>query len=221
MQARSCGTRGRMTPGWPERDRQRPEVQLARVDRQHAVRVDLHGKPVHAPFRWAVEAPVAGWLDAEPIVARLVARTVEPEVLDAGIGTAAKVRADLREGANVEQALALRVDRPGRTRRRAGSTSTTKARAAWTYIGNPSRNGRAGAMRGDLVDRPDARPSRAGRRRRSRGSRSIPPRPRPATGRHPSPSDRRSSVRRLMPSTGAWRSARSRAPTSAVLARSA
>ena len=70
--------------------------------------VDLDREPVHRAVRRPELRPFG--LDAEPVIARLVARAVEPEVLDARVRSAAEVRTDLRDGTDVQRrALAGRV----------------------------------------------------------------------------------------------------------------
>ena len=62
--------------------------------------LDLDAEAVHAARRRAVLG--AGGLDAQPVVARPVARALEPEVLEARVGLAAEVRAALVERADVD-----------------------------------------------------------------------------------------------------------------------
>ena len=110
-------------------------------------------------------------------------------------------------------ALARSDRRPGTNRARLGSTSTTNAFAAWTYIGKPSRNGSAGSMPAISSSVPTrtfgCAPPTAFQRKLDRAGADLGEPQR----RAPSPSERRSSVRRLMPSTGSSRSARRRAAT--------
>src|SRR3954451_10549379 len=87
-------------PGLTERDRKRTERDLARIDRQHSGAVDGDREPVHAARRGAERGAVG--LDAEPVIARAVARTLEPEVLETRIRLAAQVRAALVQRADVE-----------------------------------------------------------------------------------------------------------------------
>src|SRR6185436_21186810 len=83
-----------------ERDRQRAEGDLAGVDGQRAVAVDGDAEPVHAAWRGPERRTVG--LDAQPVVARAMARTLQPEVLQARVGLAAQVRAALVERPDVE-----------------------------------------------------------------------------------------------------------------------
>src|SRR5262245_33759776 len=71
---------------WAERD-------LAGVDRKHAGPVDRDREPVHATRRRPELRAVR--LDPEPVIARAMARTLEPEILEARIRLAAQVRAAL------------------------------------------------------------------------------------------------------------------------------
>src|SRR5512134_2816894 len=82
-------------PGLAERLRHGATDHLARVDRQHAALVDLDREAVHATRRRPVL--LAGDLGPEPVIARLVAGAVQPEVLDARVRAAAQVRTDLRQ----------------------------------------------------------------------------------------------------------------------------
>src|SRR6478752_910034 len=83
-----------------EGDRERPERDLAGIDGQGAGRVDRDREAVHAPRR-GPELGAIG-LGPEPVVARAVARALEPEVLEAWVRLAAEVRAALVERADVE-----------------------------------------------------------------------------------------------------------------------
>ena len=98
----------RLDPGWPSAIGSGPSVTRDVSIVSTPSRVDLDREPVHR----AVGRPVlrASRLDPHAVVARLVARAVEPEVLDARVRPAAQVRADLRQGPDVERgAVAGRV----------------------------------------------------------------------------------------------------------------
>src|SRR3954453_11493050 len=88
-------------------DRERAEGDLAGVDREDAVVVDGDAEAVHGARR----RPVLGarGLLAEPVVARAVARALEPEVLDARVGLAAEVRTALVERAHVHRMAVARL----------------------------------------------------------------------------------------------------------------
>ena len=139
-------------PGFTQRLRRRAADHLARVDRQHTALVDLDREAVHAARRRPVL--FARDLGPEPIVARLVAGAVQPEVLDARVRAAAQVRTDLRQGADIERAAvaglvdavqedpptqdraasrthALPERRPGTPRRSAGRSSPRSAPRAF------------------------------------------------------------------------------------------
>src|SRR6478609_5740420 len=88
-------------PGLTERDGQWPEGDLAGVDRQDAGRIDRDREPVHAARRGAERGAVR--LDPKPVVARAVARALEPEVLEARIRLAPEMRATLVERPDVER----------------------------------------------------------------------------------------------------------------------
>src|SRR5262245_45556543 len=81
-------------------DRQWPEGDLAGIDRQHAGVVDGDREPVHAPRRGPECRAVR--LLAEPVVPRAVARTFEPEVLEAWVGLAPEMRTTLVQRPDVE-----------------------------------------------------------------------------------------------------------------------
>ena len=94
--------------GLAERHRQWPEGDLAGVDRQHAGAIDRDREAVHATRGGPERGPVR--LDPEPVVARPVARALEPEVLEARVRLAAEVRAALVQRPDVERlAVAGRV----------------------------------------------------------------------------------------------------------------
>src|SRR5215203_6105176 len=95
------GRARRDDPGLPDGDGQRAQRELAGVDREDPVRVHLDAEAVHATRgRTALRA---GDLDAEAVVAGPVARALQPEVAQAGIGLAAQVRAALVHGADVDR----------------------------------------------------------------------------------------------------------------------
>src|SRR5688572_17637975 len=73
----------RNDPRLAQRDRQRTERDLAGVERQDTFGVDALGEAVHAARRGAELR--TGGLDAEPVVARAVARALQPEIADARI----------------------------------------------------------------------------------------------------------------------------------------
>src|SRR6187401_3014645 len=94
--------------GLAEGDGQRAERDLAGVDGQNAGAVDGDREAIHSARRGAELSAVG--LDPEPVVARAVARALEPEVLEARVRLASEVRAALVEGADVESgAVARRV----------------------------------------------------------------------------------------------------------------
>src|SRR4029079_2831926 len=88
-------------PGLTERAGEGPEGDLARVDGQHAGRVDRDREPVHATRRRSERRAVR--LDPEPVIPRPVTGAFEPEVLETRVGLAAEVRTALVERADVER----------------------------------------------------------------------------------------------------------------------
>src|SRR5829696_5568245 len=94
------GRTRRLDAGLPDGDGQRAQGDLAGVDRQDPVVADLDAEAVHPARRGAVLR--ACRLDAQPVVARPVARALEPEVLEARVGLAAEMRAALVQRADVD-----------------------------------------------------------------------------------------------------------------------
>src|SRR5689334_10768751 len=93
--------RTRRDEAWlAERDREWPERDLAGVDGQHPGAVDRDREAVHAPRRRPERRAIR--LLAETVVARAMARTLEPEVLQAWVRLAAEVRATLVQRPHVE-----------------------------------------------------------------------------------------------------------------------
>src|SRR6478609_8880290 len=94
--------------GLAEGDGERSERDLAGIDGQHTRAVDSDREAIH-PARCGAVCGAVG-LDPEAVVARAVARALEPEVLEARVRLAAEVRAALVESAHVEsRAVARRV----------------------------------------------------------------------------------------------------------------
>src|SRR6266516_3552272 len=79
--AAASGDPRRNETGLAQRNGQRPERDPPGLDRQDPVPVDLDRQAIHA----ASGRSEAERLDPEAVIARLVTRTVEPEVLDAGV----------------------------------------------------------------------------------------------------------------------------------------